>query len=140
MMSIKCPKCQTDNTEDSQFCKKNVVLHLNMVFPIPKPLKHQPRKSKRPTRQAAGHVQRSLRSSCAGPCSKSLCETMYFWITSLVIRSPTVRAKYPSSHISPDHNLFFNPGNSRNNILALLLFIILTTSPMDSDGGNDTII
>jgi len=60
-----------------------------------------------PTRQAAGHLQRSFKSSCAGPCSKSRCETMYCLITSLVIRSPTVRAKYPSSHISPDHRLFF---------------------------------
>ena len=86
--------------------------------------------SETPTRQAAGHLRRSLKE-LRRPLLYVSMMLIYFSITSRVIRSPTVRAKYPSSQISPDQSFFFRRGNSRNNSLALMLFIILTTSPIE---------
>jgi len=50
--------------------------------------------------------------------------------------SPTVRTKYPSSHISPLHILFLSEGYSLNNSRALMLFRVFTASLMEVLGGN----
>ena len=60
---------------------------------------------------------------------------MYLRITSAVIRSPTVLAKYPSSQNSPPHNCFFTSGCSSLTTLELTDLKILTTSDIEYFGG-----
>ena len=60
---------------------------------------------------------------------------MYLRITSAVVLSPTVLAKYPSSQNSPPHSSFFTWGYSSLIILELTDLKILTTSDIEFFGG-----
>jgi hypothetical protein len=87
--------------------------------------------------QGAGHLSAQLKTKLRRrlllvPMVTNICS-----IISEVTVSPPVRASYPSSHSSPFRSLFFVDGYCRNSSRALILFRVLTTSPIEQRGGND---